>query len=57
MKNSAQTTESKLFEILSDLDTFIATSIKDGETIADEIREELATSYEQMKNSYTIESL
>ncbi|MDR1977071.1 MAG: hypothetical protein LBQ18_08820, partial [Campylobacteraceae bacterium] len=39
MKNSAQTTESKLFEILSDLDTFIATSIKDGETIADEIRE------------------
>jgi hypothetical protein len=56
MKNG-KNTEAQLFEILNELDIFITNRIKNGEALADEIREELAASYKQLKNSYTIESM
>ncbi|MDR1614379.1 MAG: hypothetical protein LBS26_02290 [Campylobacteraceae bacterium] len=57
MKNGAKNTETQLFEILNELDVFITERIQNGETLADETREELASSYEQLKNSYMIESM
>ncbi|MDR0761497.1 MAG: hypothetical protein LBF13_00455 [Campylobacteraceae bacterium] len=57
MKNGAQSTEAGLFEILNSLDNFIAASLVNGKELADEIREELAVSYDRLKNSYMIESM
>lgn len=57
MRNSSQNTEAGLFEILNSLDNFIASSLVEGKELADEIREELAVSYEKLKNSYMIESM
>ncbi|MDR2100235.1 MAG: hypothetical protein LBP40_05355 [Campylobacteraceae bacterium] len=57
MKSTPQNKETELFEILSALDEFIATSLVDGEKLADEIREEFAASYERLKNAYMIESM
>jgi hypothetical protein len=57
-KNSdAAGIESELFKILSELDTLIAASLKDGEKIADAIREELANSYENLKSRYFIKTI
>ncbi|MDR2789387.1 MAG: hypothetical protein LBB59_00170 [Campylobacteraceae bacterium] len=57
MKNGAQNSEAELFNILNELDIFITECVKNGETIADEIREEFAASYERLKNNYMIESM
>ncbi|MDR1007054.1 MAG: hypothetical protein LBL65_00620 [Campylobacteraceae bacterium] len=57
MKNSSPNTENGLFEILNNLDNFITTSIFNGKELADEIREELAISYDRLKNNYMIENM
>ncbi|MDR0408344.1 MAG: hypothetical protein LBH45_05480 [Campylobacteraceae bacterium] len=56
-KNDSASIEKGLFEILNELDLFISASIKDGEKIADEIRNELAASYEQLKKRYFVEQI
>jgi hypothetical protein len=55
--SDAASIESELFKILSELDILITTSLKDGEKIADKIREELANSYENLKSRYFIQSM
>ncbi|MDR2081389.1 MAG: hypothetical protein LBP54_05830 [Campylobacteraceae bacterium] len=57
MKKSAENIEAELFKILNELDVFIVNYIQNGEALADEIREELAASYNRLKNSYMIESM
>nr|MBP3724605.1 hypothetical protein [Campylobacter sp.] len=46
--NNSQIWEEKLFEVLSDLDKFIKTNIKDGEKIADELRSRLQSKFNQI---------
>ncbi|MDR1285127.1 MAG: hypothetical protein LBJ88_02880 [Campylobacteraceae bacterium] len=56
-KNDSSSIETELFEILNELDLLISTSLENGEKIADDIREELASSYSQLKNRYSIRQL
>lgn len=42
-------TESKLFEVLNELDNFINKKITNGEVLADEIREELLEKYKNLQ--------
>lgn len=42
--------ESELFELLSKLDTLIVQNIKNGDALADALREELADSYARLQN-------
>jgi hypothetical protein len=56
-KNDSASIEKELFEILNELDLFISNSLENGEKIADDIREELAASYSQLKNRYSYNSI
>lgn len=51
-KNKSET-ESELFAILNDLDNFINDSLKNGETIADEVKDELFNAYESLRQNIT----
>ncbi|MDR3346194.1 MAG: hypothetical protein LBS73_03370 [Campylobacteraceae bacterium] len=53
----AKSTEAELFAVLQQLDELIVKSLNNGENISDEIREELAQSYEKLKNSYQIQEM
>jgi hypothetical protein len=44
--------EQELFGVLQELDEFITQSLQEGAKIADEVREELFQSYEQLKTAY-----
>ncbi len=44
--------ESQLFDILISLDTIIKENFKNGEKLADELRENLKKEYEKLKNGY-----
>ncbi len=45
--------ESQFFKILSSLDTIVKDNFKDGEALADELREQLHEEYQSLKEGYT----
>ncbi len=49
-KNNSKNTEKELFEILSGVDEFLHVHVRNGEKLADELRDKFAQEFERLKN-------